>query len=52
MKAKLNKLNMPFDEVLARLAQTPKAAIDKAEKERQAKDAKAKLIKPPKTPRA
>ena len=52
MKDKLNKLNMPFDEVLARLAQNPKGAIDKAEKERQAKADKAKPIKPPKNRRA
>ena len=50
MKDKLNKLDMSFNEALARLAQTPKAAIDKAAKERQEKADKAKPIKPPKTP--
>lgn len=46
------KTNMDFNEILARLAKTPKAAVDKAMQERKAKTDKTKLNKAPKTPRA
>ena len=45
------KSNMDFNEVLARLAQTPKSAIDKVQKEQEKAAAKAKANKPPKTRR-
>ena len=51
MKEKLNKLDMDFNEALARLAQTPKSAVDKAVKEQAKSATKPKPAKPPKTRR-